>query len=384
MGPEIPRLSVLFVLLQSSLAVTVHSASRNDASGSDICPEPPTLTAYRGHCGELPFGQQEGAQDGSETGGTSKLSSSAWTALAADIVYKSNPVFNNGSFESLLDTQLRFSTHAKETLGFLNVTVAESGTADSCGGRFYVLNSYGTIVAIGSKGLSHANLSASMELSMVELVDEFGTPKEVVHVLEKYWNCYERLREALTLIFKEYSAPSKRVVFAGYGGGAAMAQLGAVDFAVRYSSSVDAVLTFGGPAVGDASWTTLNDKRNISNNTIRVVVSNDISVQVNEPTGSSQVGPAMELVPGVSCQAVGRPTEPTTGSTNLGIPRQYSMEEYYYGVIAHCVPHCQLQSFLECHSAETNDEDEEEQIHEGGDYEVYDIDYSGILYYRDA
>eukprot|EP00890_Picochlorum_soloecismus_P002671 jgi/Picsp_1/3404/NSC_06242-R1_lipase-related protein len=297
-------------------------------------------------------------------------------ALAADLVYKSDPMFNDGSFESLHDTQLRFSAHAKGTMGFLNVTVAENHPADPCGGRFYVLNSYDTVVAIGAKSLSHANLSAvSMEMSMVELVDEHGTPQEVVHVLEKYWTCYDRMREALALNFKEYSALGKRVIFAGYGEGAALAQLGAIDYAVRHSSSVDAVFTFGGPAVGDASWTTLNDKRNISCNTIRV----------NESPGSRQVGPAMELIPGNSCQSVGRPTEqPESAIPQVAPYRHYSMEEYYYGVIAHCIPHCQLQYFLQCHSAKTNDGDDQEQIYEGGDYEEYDIDYSGVVYYGDA
>ena len=385
MSPEILRLSVLSLLLQSFLAVPILSISRNDTSSSEICPETLSVTTYPGHCGELPLAQQEGAQDGSEPGDVPELSDSAWTALAADLVYKSQPMFNNGSFESFQDTQLRFSAHAKETLGFLNVTVAES-PADSCGGRFYVLNSYDTVVTIGSKGLSHANLSAvSMELSMVELMDEIGTPQEVVYVLEKYWTCYERMREALAQNFTEYSALSKRMIFIGYGEGAALAQLGALDYAVRYSSTVDAVLTFGGPAVGDASWTTLNDKRNISGNTTRVVVSDDISVQVNESSGLRQVGPAMELVPGVSCQIVDRPTErPDPAGPHTLLYRHYSMEEYYYGVMAHCVPHCQLQSFLECHSAKTNDEDDQEQDDEGGDYDEYDIDYSGIVYYGGA
>jgi hypothetical protein len=343
------------------------------------------VITYPGHCGEIPLAQQEGAQDGSETGDATKLPGSAWTALAAVLVHESEPMFNNGSFESFQDTKLRFSAHAKETLGFLNVTVAES-PADSCGGRFYVLNSYDTVVAIGSKSSSHANLSAvSMELSMVELVDERGFPQEVVYVLEKYWTCYERIRKALALNFMEYNALSKRMIFAGYGEGAALAQLGALDYAVRYSSTVDAVLTFGGPAVGDASWTTLNDRRNISGNTTRVVVSDDISVQVNESSGLRQVGPAMELVPGVSCQIVDRPTEQTDSENSpTTLYRHYSMEEYYYGVIAHCVPYCQLHSFLECYSATTNVEGGQEQNDEGGDYDEYDIDYSGIAYYGDA
>jgi hypothetical protein len=125
MSPEILRLSVLVVLLQSSLAVPILSASRNDTSSSQNCPETLSVITYPGHCGEIPLAQQEGAQDGSETGDATKLPGSAWTALAAVLVHESEPMFNNGSFESFQDTKLRFSAHAKETLGFLNVTVAK-------------------------------------------------------------------------------------------------------------------------------------------------------------------------------------------------------------------------------------------------------------------